>query len=176
LFAADSLVEHRSAGQANNGGVARPRRFSHLTSNRRVQIDDHHNRVQRGYFAYFRDGGGSAEGQIETDPARQPTVRRSGLPYAELKEAATRYLEEQIGVLFAVREAQDVGLDTERWAGWLDMPAERAVIEARVDMDREDEVHDQRENQVDAALFALRRAGYEPLRPEDVVIGGGEST
>lgn len=102
--------------------------------------------------------------------------RRAYDAYAALKVAATQYLEEQIGVLMAVRNARDVGLDTEHSDGWLDMPAERAVIEARDEWSREDLLMEQREERVEAAMSALRQAGYEPLRPEDVVIGGGGSS
>jgi transcriptional regulator with XRE-family HTH domain len=104
----------------------------------------------------------------------QAANRRAQQAYTVLKDAATRYLEEQIGVVVAVRQAQDAGLDTEMWAGWIDMPAERAVIEARVDWERQDGLLDQREERVDAALQALRQAGYQPLRPEDVEPFGSE--
>lgn len=76
--------------------------------------------------------------------------------------------------MIAIREAQAAGLhvDIDHWGGWLDMPAERAVIEARDDWEREDELLEQRSDRVKAALDVLERAGYEPLRPEDVVISG----
>lgn len=95
--------------------------------------------------------------------------------FAALKAAATDYLEAQINVLVAVREAQDTGLNTEPWVGWLDTPAERAVIEARVEWDRHDEVLEQQRAEADELMEALRAAGYKPLRPEDVVIEGGDT-
>jgi len=94
--------------------------------------------------------------------------------YTALQAAAMAYLEAQEGVLFAMRTAQDAGLDVvaSHWGSRLDMPAERAVIEARDDHERDDEVLGQKTDRAEAALDALRRAGYEPLRPEDVVISG----
>lgn len=106
----------------------------------------------------------------------QAANSRAHRAYEVLKAAAGQYIEEQIGVLFSVRRAQDAGLETdEMWTSWLGIPAERAVIEARVDMDRAEEVAVDRDREVDAALEALRKAGYEPLRPESLVIDGGES-
>lgn len=98
----------------------------------------------------------------------QAANRRAYEAYAETKAAAARYLEAQVEVVLAVREAQDAGLDTERWVGWLDIPAERAVIEARVEWNREAEILEQREEKVEAVLAALWQEGYKPFRLEDV--------
>jgi transcriptional regulator with XRE-family HTH domain len=105
----------------------------------------------------------------------QAASSRAHQAYGVLKMAAGRYIEEQVDVLLSVRRAQVSGLEIdEMWTAWLGIPAERAVIEARVDMDRADEVVLDRHREVDTALEALRKAGYEPLRPEDLVIDSGE--
>lgn len=77
-------------------------------------------------------------------------------------------------MVLAVRQAQDAGLDAFRWRGWLDIPAERAVIEARVEADREAEILEQRDEKVEAVLAALREQGYTTWRPEDVEFNGGD--
>jgi hypothetical protein len=105
----------------------------------------------------------------------QAANRRAYVAYAQLKDAARRYLDEQIGVALAVREAQDAGLDTEHWVSWLDMPGERAVIEARIEAEREEDVAEEHEREVNAVMNKLRKAGYEPLRPENIVVEGGAS-
>lgn len=96
--------------------------------------------------------------------------------YGTLKAAAADYLEAQIHVLFAAREAHDAGLTvTALYTSWLDIPAERAVIEARIESGEEEAHERQLDESVDKVLEALRTTGYEPgLRIEDVeVIGGG---
>lgn len=104
----------------------------------------------------------------------QDANRRAHEAYNETKAAAARYLEAQVNVVLAVREAQDVGLDTERWNGWVNIPAERAVIEARVEWNREDEILDQREKKVEAVLATLRQQGYPLVQPEDVEFNAGD--
>lgn len=89
--------------------------------------------------------------------------------YAALKKAAADYIDHQIDLVFAVREAQDAGVDVpEMWTAYLDIPAEAAVIEARVEWSRVDDIHQQRDEEVDAILRALREHGYAPPRPEDL--------
>jgi len=76
-------------------------------------------------------------------------------------------------VVLAVREAHDAGLDTGKWSGFVNIPAERAVIEARVEWNREEEILEQREEKVEAVLAALREQGYPLVQPEDVTFDGG---
>lgn len=94
--------------------------------------------------------------------------RRAHQAYEALKDAAETYLETQIEVVIAVREAQDAGIDTDPWSSWLDIPAERGVIEARVKWDQHDEVLEQQDAKAEAILQALREHGHEPPRPEDL--------
>ncbi|SES28845.1 Helix-turn-helix domain-containing protein [Lentzea xinjiangensis] len=103
----------------------------------------------------------------------QDANRRANEAYTETKAAAARFFEAQVNVVVAVREAQDAGLDTERWNGWVNIPAERAVIEARVEWNREDDILERREKEVEAVLAALRQHGYPLIQPEDVEFGGG---
>ncbi len=64
---------------------------------------------------------------------------------------------------------------TELHTPWLDTPPEEAVIEARVEADRETTRSEQVSDAVSKILDALRSNGYEPaLRIEDVEIHGAE--
>lgn len=103
--------------------------------------------------------------------------RRAHQAYAALKETATAFLRTQVELSLTVRLAQDYGLTvTEPHRSWLDFPAERAVIEARVEYDQEEEAGMQQADTVNAILAALREHGYEPPRPEDWLADGGEPT
>ncbi|GAA0623606.1 hypothetical protein GCM10010174_48460 [Kutzneria viridogrisea] len=60
--------------------------------------------------------------------------RRVNHAYTMIKEAAAAYLGAQIDLSLTVRTARDAGLPlAEVHTSWLDIPAERAVIEARVE-------------------------------------------
>lgn len=106
----------------------------------------------------------------------QAANREAYEAYEQIKAAAARYLEAQVAVVLAVRQAQDAGLDTCKWNGFVNIPAERAVIEARVEWNREEEILEQREEKVEAVLAALREQGYPLVQPEDVTFGGGEGS
>ena len=96
--------------------------------------------------------------------------------YEALKQAADAYLEAQYAVLFAAHEAHGDGFGvTELHTSYLNIPAERAVIEARIEGEREEAQAEEIDDTVDKILNALRTGGYNPsLRIEDVeVIGGG---
>ena len=95
--------------------------------------------------------------------------------YETLQEAAAGYLEAQVVLVVAAREAQDAGLAvTELHTSWLDTPAEEAVIQARVEADQEAERSEQVNDEINKILDALRSNGYRPtLRIEDVEVHGG---
>src|SRR3954451_2326145 len=95
--------------------------------------------------------------------------------YRALKEAAAAYLEAQIEVAFAAREAYDAGLTvTELDTGWLTTLPEEAVIEARVAAEHEAARFEQENDAVSKILDALLGSGYEPVMSiEDVESGGG---
>jgi hypothetical protein len=62
------------------------------------------------------------------------------------------YLRVQINLAFTLREARDAGAGVRlMWtqSGWLDTPPERAVIEARVEADQEDDALERIDNEVD---------------------------
>jgi len=101
--------------------------------------------------------------------------RKAYNAYNTLEEAAAAYIEAQIELLVAAREAYDDGVTvTELQTSWLDIPAERAVIEARIKGDREEDLSRQVNDTVDQVLDALRSHGYEPaFRLEDVEYEGG---
>jgi hypothetical protein len=88
--------------------------------------------------------------------------------YRQVKEAAAAYLETQIQLVFAARTAHDAGFAvSDRLTSWLDVLAEEAVIEARVDAghDMSEELNDE----VVKILHALRSNGYQPaLHIEDI--------
>jgi hypothetical protein len=91
-------------------------------------------------------------------------------------EAAADYLNAQVELVVAAREARDAGLTvTELHTSWLDTPPEEAVIEARVEADQEAIRSEQVNDAVSKIVDALRSNGYEPaLRIEDVEIHGTE--
>lgn len=95
--------------------------------------------------------------------------------YGALKEAAAAYIEAQIEVVVAARQAHDAGVTvTELDTSWLSVPAEEAVIEARVECDQAEDQRQQVHDEVGKVLEALRTAGYKPvLRIEDVELSGG---
>jgi transcriptional regulator with XRE-family HTH domain len=95
--------------------------------------------------------------------------------YATLREAAAGYLEAQVVLVVAAREAHDAGLAvTELHTSWLDTPAEEAVIQARVEADQKAERSEQVNDEINKILDALRSNGYRPtLRIEDVEVHGG---
>jgi transcriptional regulator with XRE-family HTH domain len=111
-----------------------------------------------------------ARHQVRLDEAN----RKAHHAYETLKEAAADYLDAQVELVVAAREAQDAGFTvTELHTSWLDTPPEEAVIEARVEADQEAARSEQVNDAVNKILEALRSNGYEPaLRIEDVEIHG----
>ena len=112
----------------------------------------------------------AARHQVQLEQAN----RKAHQAYQALKEAAAGYLDAQVELVVAAREAQDAGLTvTELHTSWLDTPPEEAVIEARVEADKEAVRSEQVNDAVGKILDALRSSGYEPaLRIEDVEIDG----
>jgi transcriptional regulator with XRE-family HTH domain len=113
-----------------------------------------------------------ARHQVRLDQAN----RKAHHAYETLKAAAADYLDAQVELVIAAREAQDAGFTvTELHTSWLDTPPEEAVIEARVEADQEAVRSDQVNDAVNKILEALRSNGYEPaLRIEDVEIHNTE--
>ena len=84
--------------------------------------------------------------------------------YKQVKEAADAYIQTQVALTLAVRNATDAGFSvTELHTSWLETPPERAVIEARIEGDTEDEARDRLDAAVDAVLQALRERGHEAV-------------
>jgi len=100
--------------------------------------------------------------------------RKAHHAYGNLKEAAAEYLDAQLELLVAAREAHDAGLTvTELHTSWLDTAPEEAVIETRAEADQEAARSGRVNDTVNKILDALRRNGYEPaLGIEDVDIDG----
>ncbi len=101
--------------------------------------------------------------------------RKAHRAYEALKEAAADYLEAQVELVVAARQAHDAGLAvTELHTSWLDTPAEEAVIEARVEAEQDAARSEQVNDEINKILDALRSSGYRPtLRIEDVEVDGG---
>jgi transcriptional regulator with XRE-family HTH domain len=101
--------------------------------------------------------------------------RKAQRAYQTVKEAAAGYLDAQLELVVAARQAHDGGLTvTELHTSWLDTPPEEAVIEARVEADQEATRSEQVNDAVNKILDALRSNGYLPvLRIEDVEVDGG---
>ena len=101
--------------------------------------------------------------------------REAAAAYDRVKEAAAAYLETQVQLVFAARQAHDAGLAvTELYTSWLTVPPEEAVIEARVDAGHETAHSEQLNDAVVKILDALRSNGYEPtLRIENIEYHGG---
>ena len=102
--------------------------------------------------------------------------RNASDAYRTVKEAAGAYLEAQIELAVAAREAHDAGLTvTELHTSWLTSPPEEAVIEARVKADHEAASEEPLNDAVVKVLDALRNNGYEPiLRIEDITCEGSD--
>jgi transcriptional regulator with XRE-family HTH domain len=97
--------------------------------------------------------------------------------YRQLKHAVKAYLEAQIQVSLAAREAYDAGVTvTTLWTGWLDIPAEQVAIEARIEDYEDDAVHERIADAVDQVVHALRDSGFEAiLDPAAITFSGGAS-
>ena len=103
--------------------------------------------------------------------------RRMSNAYATLRDAASAYLQAQIDLSFAIRTAQDAEVRVSQiFTSWLDMSAEQAVIEARVELAHEEDDRMRQLREVDAVMNALREHGYTPPRPEDWVDSDEEPT
>jgi transcriptional regulator with XRE-family HTH domain len=90
--------------------------------------------------------------------------------YGALKAAAAAYLDAQVQLVYAARLASDAGHGaSELYTSWLTVPAEEAVLEARVEYETEDERNEHLNDEVGKILAALRANGYEPHRQiEDI--------
>jgi transcriptional regulator with XRE-family HTH domain len=112
-----------------------------------------------------------ARHQVRLDQAN----RKAQHAYQTVKEAAADYLDAQLALVVAARQAHDGGLTAaELHTSWLDTPPEEAVIEARVAADQEATRSEQVNDAVNKILDALRSNGYMPvLRIEDVEVDGG---
>jgi len=96
--------------------------------------------------------------------------------YDALKAAATEFLRAQIDLSFVIREAHNAGVPvSELFTSWLDVPAEKVIIEARVESAQEDDVQMREHEEVNKVMAALREHGYAPPRPEDWVDGATEA-
>jgi transcriptional regulator with XRE-family HTH domain len=106
------------------------------------------------------------------DAQLQAAHRRAGAAYAAVKAATAQYLWAQAEVAAAAHEAREAGVAVNQlWTCWLREPAERAVIEARVEFEQEDTHREQLNQTVDTIMVALRASGYEPtLSVDDIQV------
>ncbi|MGI9001977.1 MAG: helix-turn-helix domain-containing protein [Pseudonocardia sp.] len=104
------------------------------------------------------------------DAQLQAAHRRAGAAYTAIKDATTAFLHAQAEVAFAAYEAREADIAVDRlWTSWLTQPAERAVIEARIDDDRLDTVRKDLDRTVDTIMAAIRAGGYEPIIDLDTI-------
>lgn len=104
--------------------------------------------------------------------------RRTYNAFEALKAAATEFLEAQLDVAVGAHLAREEGVTIpDAWTSWLNEPAERAVIEARVAFDEQDANLERLHDTVNTIMQALREKGYDPrLNPDDFQTTGGAST
>jgi transcriptional regulator with XRE-family HTH domain len=113
---------------------------------------------------------------VRHDARLRRTHTRAGHAYAELKKAAAAYLDAQIQLLYAHREARDAGVPVRQmYTAWLETPAEEAIIEVRMAEAYEDQHQEQLSARVGQVIDALRSTGYEPLlRVDDIKYSGDQ--
>lgn len=98
------------------------------------------------------------------DARLQAAHRYAGVAYAAIKDATAEFLRAQAEVAVAAHEAREAGVAVNSlWTSWLEEPAERAVIEARIAYDREDAIHQDLHDTVSTIMAAIRASGYEPV-------------
>ncbi|MBW0091808.1 helix-turn-helix transcriptional regulator [Pseudonocardia sp. KRD-184] len=98
------------------------------------------------------------------DAQLQAAHRYAGVAYAAIKDATAEFLRAQAEVAVAAHEAREAGVAVNSlWTSWLEEPAERAVIEARIAYDREDAIHQDLHGTVSTIMAAIRASGYEPV-------------
>ena len=149
------------------------------------KIESGHRPVRAGELMALAD---SLEIFLPTYLTRKPDATRytiqleqasanASRAYYAVKEAATEYLEAQVQLVYAAREAHDAGQPAnELHTSWLTNTPEEAVLEARVEADHEEARSEQLNDGVTKILGALRSTGYEPvLRIEDIEYSDGRS-
>lgn len=101
---------------------------------------------------------------------------RASAAYSALKTAAQQFLHAQTEVAMLVHDVRAAGGDEgPLWGTWVQTPAERAVIEARIETERHDEQVEQLDDEVDKLLRAFRDNGYQPLiNVDQITLVGGE--
>lgn len=101
----------------------------------------------------------------------QSAHQRASQAYQALKDATAAYLWAQAEVAVAAHEAREAGEPVaELWTSWLREPAERAVLEARAEYDREDNIRMELADAVDAVMAALRERGIDPVIDLDRIV------
>jgi transcriptional regulator with XRE-family HTH domain len=112
--------------------------------------------------------------------ALDQAIARAGAAWDEITAAASKYLDAQVDLALAARDARAVGLAIIRQLDthWLECTPEEAVIEARVDAFSEERQKMERAGdrlKISAAIrAALRASGYEPeMHPEDIEVVSG---
>lgn len=103
--------------------------------------------------------------------AAQQAICRPSLAYQAVKDATAAYLRAQAELAVAAHEAREAGEPVaELWTSWLREPAERAVLEARAEYDREDNIRMELADAVDAVMAALRERGIDPVIDPDRIV------
>ncbi|MDQ1536137.1 MAG: hypothetical protein QOE58_530 [Actinomycetota bacterium] len=97
--------------------------------------------------------------------------------YEQIKAATQAYLEAQLNLVIAAREARDAGLTAQFGVSdWLSTPPERAVIETRVERDDEEGAFQRTDAMVEELIQVLQARGFQPqLDPAAVEIFGPQT-
>lgn len=98
------------------------------------------------------------------DAQLQAVHRRADAAYSAIKAATAEFLRAQDEVAVAAHEAREADVAVNSlWTSWLEYPAERAVLEARIAYYREDAVLQDLHDTVNTIMAAIRASGYEPV-------------
>lgn len=118
----------------------------------------------------------AADPQEVAHEARMQTVHsRASQAYHALKATATAYLQAQLEVAVCAYELRTSGAKVaDLWTSYLDLPAERAVIEARIEHERQDQIAMQLSDAVGQVMQALREHGFDPVIDLDAITSDGD--
>lgn len=101
---------------------------------------------------------------VRHDAQVQTAHNRAGQAYQALKAAAAVYLDAQIAVAVTAYEAQQNGVNVAPlWTSWLPVLGEQAVIEARVEHARQDQIAMALSDATGHILQTLREHGFDPV-------------
>lgn len=104
--------------------------------------------------------------------------RRAYTAFEAIKAATAEFLEAQTHIGVSAHVARENGIPVPHVrTAWLDIPAERAVVEARVAYEEQDANLERLNDTVNTIMQALREKGYNPtLDLNDIQTTGGPTS